>query len=93
MALGKKDWFVLDHKPIYLAHGSYGGCLKLAFENRLIWHKKLESNPHQFLVYESSHEIQKSRERLGQYLGCNQSNLVYFPNPSTALNAVIRSLN
>ena len=93
MALGRKGWFVLDHDPIYLAHGSYGGCLKLAFENRLIWHKKLESNPHQFLVYESSHEIQKSRERLGQYLGCNQSNLVYFPNPSTALNAVIRSLN
>jgi len=93
MAIGKKGWFVLDPDPIYLAHGSYGGCLKLAFEDRLIWHKKLESNPHQFLVYESSHEIQKSRERLGQYLGCNQSNLVYFPNPSTALNAVIRSLN
>ena len=41
MALGKKGWFVLDHDPIYLAHGSYGGCLKLAFEDRLIWHKKL----------------------------------------------------
>tara|TARA_B110000263_G_scaffold209670_1_gene191833 strand:+ start:1813 stop:3003 length:1191 start_codon:yes stop_codon:yes gene_type:complete len=93
MAIAKKDWFILDPNPIYLTHGNFGGCLKSAFEDRLKWYQKLESNPHQFLVYELFSELEKSRLSLSKYLDCSQNNLVYFHNPSTALNAVIRSLN
>ena len=32
MAIGRKDWFVLDSETIYLTHGSYGACLKDAFD-------------------------------------------------------------
>ena len=28
MAINKKEWFTIDEKPIYLAHGSFGGVLK-----------------------------------------------------------------
>ena len=93
MAIGRKDWFVLDPKPIYLTHGNFGGCLKVAFDNRLYWHQKLEFNPHKFLVYDLFPELQKSRLSLSRYLDCNKDDLVYFNNPSTALNTVIRSLN
>ena len=93
MSIGKKDWFVIDSKPIYLTHGNFGGCLKVAFDNRLFWHQKLESNPHQFLVYDLFPELQKSRFALSEYLNCNQNDIVYFDNPSTALNAVIKSLD
>ncbi len=93
MALGRKDWFVLDPNPIYLTHGNFGGCLKVAFDNRLFWHQKLEFNPHQFLVYDLFSELQKSRLALSKYLDCNKDDLVYFDNPSTALNTVIRSLD
>ena len=48
MAIGRKDWFVLDPKPIYLTHGSFGVCLQEAFENRIKWHEKMESNPFNF---------------------------------------------
>ncbi len=93
MALGRKDWFVLDPEPIYLTHGNFGGCLQVAFDNRLFWHQKLEFNPHQFLVYDLFSELQKSRLALSKYLDCDKDDLVYFDNPSTALNAVIRSLD
>ncbi len=93
MALGRKDWFVLDPEPIYLTHGNFGGCLQVAFDNRLFWHQKLEFNPHQFLVYDLFSELQKSRLALSEYLDCDKDDLVYFDNPSTALNAVIRSLD
>ena len=50
MALGKKDWLVLDPDPIYLTHGSFGLCLKEAFDNRIKWQKKIERNPFDFIV-------------------------------------------
>lgn len=34
-----------------------------------------------------------SRQKLGDYLGVNPQDLVYFPNPTTAVNMVARSLN
>ena len=93
MAFGKKEWFTIDHKPTYLAHGSFGGCLSIAYEDRLSWYEKLEKNPHNFLVNELFDELKESRKALANYLNCNFNNLVYFPNPSTALNTVIRSLD
>jgi len=93
MAINKKEWFTIDQKPIYLAHGSFGGCFKTAYNSRLKWYEKLEQNPHDFLVNELFDELKKSRKVLSSYLDCNHNNLVYFPNPSTALNAVIRSLD
>ena len=93
MALGRKDWFQIDPKPIYLAHGSFGGCFSVAYENRLSWYEKLEKNPHNFLVNELFDELKESRKALADYLNCDFNSLVYFPNPSTALNTVIRSLD
>ena len=93
MAIGKKEWFTIDHKPTYLAHGSFGGCLSVAYEDRLSWYEKLEKNPHNFLVNELFDELKESRKVLANYLNCDFNNLVYFPNPSTALNTVIRSLD
>ncbi len=93
MAFGKKEWFMIDHEPTYLAHGSFGGCLSVAYEDRLSWYEKLEKNPHNFLVNELFDELKESRKALANYLNCNFNNLVYFPNPSTALNTVIRSLD
>jgi len=93
MAIGKKEWFTIDHEPTYLAHGSFGGCFSVAYEDRLSWYEKLEKNPHNFLVNELFDELKESRKALANYLNCDFNNLVYFPNPSTALNTVIRSLD
>jgi isopenicillin-N epimerase len=36
--------------------------------------------------------VRKSREALGGYLNCSSDDIVYFPNPTTAINMVARSL-
>ena len=92
MAIGKKKWFMLDEESVYLTHGTFGGCLKVAFDNRVKWHQKIESDPFNFLNCHAINELEHSRKALGKYLNCNHNDLVYFPNPSTALNAVIKSL-
>ncbi|MDB4125648.1 PDZ domain-containing protein [Candidatus Marinimicrobia bacterium] len=93
MALGKKDWFNLNPKSVYLTHGTFGASLKSALDNKIEWQKKLESDPFDFLINEAPKELANSRNHLAKYINCNGDDLVYFPNPSTALNAVIKSLN
>ena len=93
MAIDKRDWFMLDEKTVYLTHGTFGGCLKTAFDNRIKWHKKIESDPFDFINNHAFNDLQHSRKFLSDYLNCNYQDLVYFPNPSTALNAVIKSIN
>ena len=43
MALNKKEWFMIDSKPIYLTHGNFGGSFKCTFESKIHWQKQLEN--------------------------------------------------
>ena len=93
MSIGKRNWFVLDKKTVYLTHGTFGGCLKVAFDNRVNWHQKIESDPFDFINNHAFNNLEHSRKILSNYLNCDYQDLVYFPNPSTALNAVIKSID
>ena len=93
MALNKKEWFMIDSKPIYLTHGNFGGSFKCAFESKMHWQKQLESNPHHFINYQLYDEIVNSRNALSKFLGCESEDLIYFPNPTTALNTVIKNID
>ena len=87
-----KNQFMLDPKIIYLNHGSFGACAKPIFNDLLKWQKKLELEPVKFFeetIYES---LKASRKALGNYVNCHPNDLVYFPNPTTAVNAIARSL-
>ena len=92
MAIGKKDWFVIDPKSVYLTHGTFGACLKVAFDSKIKWQQKIESDPFDFLNNHAIDNLEYARNSLGKYLNCDSDDVVYFPNPSTALNAVIKSL-
>jgi len=92
MAIGQKDWFMIDPESVYLTHGTFGGCLKVAFDSKIKWQQKIESDPFDFLNNHAINNLEHSRKVLGKYLNCNYDDIVYFPNPSTALNAVIKSL-
>ena len=68
MALGRKDWFTLDSESIYLTHGSYGASLKVAFNEKLKWQKRLENDPFDFMVNHPASKLQYSRNILSKYL-------------------------
>ena len=87
-----KAQFMLDPEIIFLNHGSFGACAKPIYENLLKWQKKLEEEPVKFFEDTLFDILKTSRQALGDYIHCPADDLVYFPNPTTAINAVARSL-
>ena len=87
-----KKIFMLDPNITYLNHGSYGACPKPVFESLIQMKKKLEFEPTRFLGFDLYTLLDKSRESLSNYIGCHMDDVVFTPNPSTGLNAVIKSL-
>jgi isopenicillin-N epimerase len=85
--------FLLDPKIIYLNHGSFGACPRPVFEAYQGWQRKLELEPVQFLGVHAAEHLRTAREALAGYLGCQPDQVVFFPNPTTAVNMVVRSLN
>jgi isopenicillin-N epimerase len=88
-----KSLFMLDPNIIHLNHGSFGACPKLIFDSLVKWQKLLEREPVKHLAFDIFEHLEKSREALSLYVKCHKDDIVFFPNPSTALNTVLRSLD
>ena len=88
-----KDWFLLDPDITFLNHGSYGACSKPVFKEYQNWQKKLENQPVQFMTNQVYSAMEKSRESMSQFVGCDDEELVFFQNPTTAVTNVIYNLD
>ena len=88
-----KDWFLLDPDITFLNHGSYGACSKPVFKEYQDWQKKLEDQPVQFMTNRVYSAMEKSRESMSQFVGCDEEELVFFQNPTTAVTNVIYNLD
>ena len=53
----------------------------------------MEREPVKHLAFDIFEYLEKSREALSSYIKCHKDDVVFFPNPSTALNTVLRSLD
>ena len=87
-----KSQFLLDPEIVYLNHGSFGAIPKPVLDNLQYLQRKMELDSVQFLDSEIFPNLAKSRHSLGNFIGCNGDDLVYYPNPTHAVNAVARSL-
>ena len=87
-----KDQFLLDPDLVFLNHGSFGACPRPVFETYQRWQRELEQQPVEFLGRRAVDLLAQARARLAEYLGVAARDVVYFPNPTTALNMVARSL-
>lgn len=87
-----KSLFLLDPSVIFLNFGSFGACPKPIFDDYQKWQLELEKEPVQFITANGLRYLQTSREALGGYVNAHPDDLVYFPNPSHAVNAVAKNL-
>ncbi len=85
--------FLLDPNVIYLNHGSFGACPQPVFDAYQMWQRQLEREPVQFLGVQAPRLLRTAREALAVHVGCRADDVVFFPNPTTAINMVARSLN
>jgi isopenicillin-N epimerase len=88
-----KALFLLDAEIVFLNHGSFGACPRPVFETYQTWQRTLERQPVTFLGRQEAALLAHARAHLAAYLGVAADDLVYVPNPTTAINMVARSLH
>jgi selenocysteine lyase/cysteine desulfurase len=84
--------FLLDPDLIYLNHGGYGACPAPVFARYQELQRVLERNPTEFLGRRFHERMAEARAALAGFVGARPEDLVFVPNATAGLNAVIRSL-
>ena len=84
--------FFLKPEITYLNHGSFGGCPKEIMDEYFNLQIELEKQPIDYLANNIIQNLELSRSSLSNYIDCDKNDLVFFPNPTTAINMVAKSL-
>ena len=88
-----KNKFLLEKDMIFLNHGSYGACPKTVFNVYQDWQHKLETQPVKFFTDDVYSGLKNSRYTLSNFIGCDQDEIIFFPNPTTATTNIFNNLN
>jgi isopenicillin-N epimerase len=87
-----KSKFLLNPEITFLNHGSFGACPKPIFDNYQFWQLELEKEPVQFIQKKSAAYLKSSKNALAKYIGCQSQDFFFTPNPTFAINMIMRSL-
>lgn len=87
-----RSHFQLREEVIYLNHGSFGACPRPVFDTYQNWQRELERQPVEFLARRYVDLMAGARQALAEYINARPDDVVFFTNPTTALNMVARSL-
>jgi isopenicillin-N epimerase len=82
----------LDPGVRFLNHGSFGACPRAVLEAQSRLQAELEREPVQFMARRLPSYLDEARESLASFVGAAASDLVFVPNATTGVNAVLRSL-
>ncbi|MBM4380384.1 MAG: aminotransferase class V-fold PLP-dependent enzyme [Deltaproteobacteria bacterium] len=94
MALGlaARGHWTLSPAVAYLNHGSYGATPRPVLEAQARLRAELESGPVHFMGCRLEPLLDEARGRLAGLLGARTADLVFVPNATHGVNAVLRSL-
>ena len=88
-----KSQFLLDPAITFLNHGSFGACPKPIFEEYQRFQMELENEPVYFIQKKQAEYLKIAKERLAKYIGCSAKDFFFTPNPTFAMNTIMRSLD
>jgi isopenicillin-N epimerase len=84
--------FLLDPGVAYLNHGSYGACPATVVDEYQRLQRELEREPTDFFTRSFDGAMRDARAALAAFVGARVDDLVFVPNATSGLNAVLRSL-
>lgn len=87
-----KSQFLLNPEITFLNHGSFGACPKPIFEEFQRFQRELEQEPVNFILEKSTIYLKEAKKPLAKFVGCNQEDFFFTPNPTFAVNTIMRSL-
>jgi isopenicillin-N epimerase len=88
-----KSVFLLDNNITFLNHGSFGACPKPIFEEFQRLQLELEQEPVHFIQKKLPVYLKEAKKPLAKFIGCNEEDFFFTPNPTFAVNTIMRSLN
>lgn len=88
-----KTQFLLDQNSTYFNHGAFGACPKPIFEDYQKWQRELEHQPTEFITKKLPGYLKASKQALANYINCEADDFFFVPNPTFAINIVMRSLD
>lgn len=87
----QKHWSI-DRHITFLNHGSFGACPLPVLQAQQQIRDQIEKQPLQFFNREYETQIDNARSSLAEFIGAPPDNLVFVPNATTGINAILRSL-
>jgi len=87
-----RKYWGLATKTVFLNHGSFGACPKAVLAVQSEFRRRMEAEPVQFLWRHYEGPLDVARNALAKFVGARPKDLVFVPNATTAVNAVVRSL-
>jgi isopenicillin-N epimerase len=87
-----KSQFLLDPSITFLNHGSFGACPKPIFSAFQRFQLELEFEPVDFIQKKLPQYLKQAKAPLAKFIGCNTEDFFFVPNPTVAINTIMRSL-
>lgn len=85
-------FWLLEPDVTFLNHGSFGACPIAVLEVQQRFRQQLERQPLKF-YREFEALLDATKNQLSEFVGADASDLVFVPNATTGINAVLRSLS
>jgi isopenicillin-N epimerase len=86
------EHWMLDPGVVFLNHGSFGACPRGVLQVQQHWRDRMERQPLQFFGIDLEGLLNSARIDLAAFVGADPEDLVFVPNATTGVNAVLRSL-
>jgi isopenicillin-N epimerase len=87
-----RSHWLLEDGLAFLNHGSFGACPRAVMDEQSRLRAEMERNPVRFLWREIEGRLDAARAELARFIGADAEELAFVPNATTAVNAVLRSL-
>ncbi len=84
--------FVLDPAVVHLNHGSYGACPRAVLDEQTRLRARLEAATMRYFVRDWQGDTDHARARVAAFVGADPEGLVFVPNTTTAVSAVLGSI-
>jgi isopenicillin-N epimerase len=85
--------WTLDERVVFLNHGSFGATPRVVLEHQSELRAELEREPVHWFVRRYQDLLDEARERVAAFVGADPEGFAFVPNATSAVNAILRSLD
>lgn len=88
-----KEHFQLNPAYTFLNHGSFGACPKPVFGSYQSFQREMELDSVQFIQKKFPEYLALAKSSLATFINCGANDFIFTPNPTVAINTIMRSLD